>query len=228
MGIAVAYIHKDQYTDKFANFSRGVIGDENTARVESWYFAVQDRFDRTRYSIFGGDKNPFAEDPEQTQYLVAAIPTVHALAPTSTPVPDVTPSPTPEPTPPPMTLPVTRQVSTSLEPGEGVWTTAGLPHSSPDDVLMAKTYLRPDPARPYAAVGVLLVDHRRVRLHVTGGPTDPGGDLGVEGPGVIPDADLGDLLAAWNGGFRGPHGGYGMYADGRQYRPLRDGFASSS
>jgi hypothetical protein len=31
---------------------------------------------------------------------------------------------------------------------------------------------------------------------------------------------------AWNGGFRGPHGGFGMYADGAQYRPLRDGYAS--
>ena len=43
MGIAVAYTHKNQYTDRLANFSRSVIGDENTARVESWYFAVQDR-----------------------------------------------------------------------------------------------------------------------------------------------------------------------------------------
>jgi hypothetical protein len=75
-------------------------------------------------------------------------------------------------------------------------------------------------------VGVLLVDKRRVRLHVTGGTESPGGDRGVKGPGVIPPSDRGALLVAWNGGFRGPHGGYGMYADGRQYRPLRNGFAS--
>jgi hypothetical protein len=43
---------------------------------------------------------------------------------------------------------------------------------------------------------------------------------------VIPESQRKDVLAAWNGGFRGPHGGFGMYADGRQYRPLRNGFAS--
>jgi hypothetical protein len=61
---------------------------------------------------------------------------------------------------------------------------------------------------------------------MTGGTDSPGGDRGVPGPGVIPDEHLPDLLAAWNGGFRGPHGGFGMYADGREYRPLRDGYAS--
>jgi hypothetical protein len=126
-----------------------------------------------------------------------------------------------------MVLPVTRQVSATLEPGEGIWTTQGLPHTSPNDVLMAKTFVRPDLERPYSLVGILLIDHRRVRLHMTGGTDDPGGDLGVHGPGAIPDDHLANLLAAWNGGFRGPHGGFGMYADGQQYRPLRDGFASA-
>jgi hypothetical protein len=110
--------------------------------------------------------------------------------------------------------------------GEGVWTTAGLPHSAPGDILMAKTFIRPDPVRPYSTVGILLIDKRRVRLHITGGKESPGGDLGVHGPGVIPDSDRGTLLVAWNGGFRGPHGAFGMYADGVQYRPLRDGYAS--
>jgi hypothetical protein len=91
---------------------------------------------------------------------------------------------------------------------------------------MAKTFIRPDKARPYASVGVLLLDKRRIRLHLTGGTEDPGGDRGVKGPGVIPGADRPALLAAWNGGFRGPHGGYGMVADGKTYRPLRDGYAS--
>jgi hypothetical protein len=91
---------------------------------------------------------------------------------------------------------------------------------------MAKTFIRPDTSRPYATVGVLLLDKRRIRLHMTGGTDDPGGDRGVKGPGVIPQEQRAHVLAAWNGGFRGPHGGYGMYADGRQYRPLRNGFAS--
>jgi hypothetical protein len=226
IGGAYGYTQREHYTDRIAELSRSLIGDENTARVESWYFAVQDRIDRTRYSLFGGDTNPFEGEPDQSQFLPIVAPTLTPAGPTATPVPEATPLPTPVPTPPPLVLPVTQQVSDSPQPGEGVWTTEGLPHTSPNDVLMAKTFVRPDPARPYASVGVLLIDHRRVRLHVTGGTDSPGGDLGVAGPGVIPDADLPNLLVAWNGGFRGPHGGFGMYADGRQYRPLRDGFAS--
>jgi hypothetical protein len=130
------------------------------------------------------------------------------------------------PRPAPLSLPETKPLQTQPQPGEGSWSAAGLPRTSPEDVLMAKTFIRPDPARPYAVAGILLLDRRRVRLHMTGGTEDPGGDRGVRGPGTIPQSLRKDLLAAWNGGFRGPHGGYGMYADGRAYRPLRNGFAS--
>ena len=127
----------------------------------------------------------------------------------------------------PMEPPGIRPLRDNLSPGEGVWTTTGLPRSTPDDMLMAKTFFRPDTSRPYATVGVLLLDKRRIRLHMTGGTDDPGGDLGVKGPGRHPaGAERSQLLVAWNGGFRGPHGGFGMYADGKQYRPLRNGLAS--
>ena len=232
-GSAWMFWHRHDYSDDLANFSRSIIGDEHTARVESWYFALQDRIDRTRYSIFGGDTTPFEAEPDESQFLTPPTATAQATAmPASsatsslTPGVEASPSPTPSPTPRSLVLPQTRQVSAALEAGEGVWTTEGLPRTSPSDVLMAKTFVRPDPERPYATVGVLLIDHTRVRLHITGGTDDPGGDLGVSGPGSIPAEHLPDLLAAWNGGFRGPHGGFGMYADERQYRPLRDGYAS--
>ena len=214
----VGYSQKDRYGDRLASLSRDLIGDENTARVESWYFAVQDRVDRLKYDIFGGSTNPFGED-------VAEVVGVSQVAAPGG-VEEARESVTLPLKPAPLVLPETKPLRANPEQGEGVWTTAGLPRSTPDDVLMAKTFLRPDTARPYALVGVLLLDKRRIRLHITGGTEDPGGDLGVKGPGVIPDADRQLLLAAWNGGFRGPHGGYGMYADGKQYRPLRSGFAS--
>ena len=59
---AYAYIERDRYAHQFADLSRSLIGDENTARIESWYFSVQDRIDRTKYSVFGGSTNPFEED----------------------------------------------------------------------------------------------------------------------------------------------------------------------
>ena len=58
---------------------------------------------------------------------------------------------------------------------------------------MAKTFIRPDTARPYASVGVLLLDKRRIRLHLMGGTQDPGGDRGVKGPGAIPEAEKKNL-----------------------------------
>ncbi|KAA0239761.1 hypothetical protein EDM76_02870 [bacterium] len=70
------------------------------------------------------------------------------------------------------------------------------------------------------------MDARRIRLHMTGGTVDPGGDRGVKGSGNIPADQYVNLLAAINGGFKGPHGGFGMYADGKEYRPLRNGLAS--
>jgi Phosphodiester glycosidase len=217
---AYAYIERDRYAHQFADLSRSLIGDENTARIESWYFAVQDRVDKTKYRVFGGSTNPFEETAD------------NEIVPVATAVEASNPQPAPatsldEPqAPAPLLLPQITQLQPNPERGEGVWTTAGLPNSSPGDVLMAKTFLRPDTSRPYAVAGILLIDKRRVRLHIVGGKESPGGDLGVHGPGVIPQEDLPALLAAWNGGFRGPHGGFGMYADGVQYRPLRDGFAS--
>ena len=214
VGMAFLYTQRQQYTDRLAELSRSIIGDENTARLESWYFAAQDRFDRLKYSVFGGETNPFGEDvaqwvfPLETSQPIDTLVYQHIERPKAMPLPE------------------TKALHDKPAAGEGVWTTAGLPRSYPDDVLMAKTFIRPDTARPYAVVGVLLIDKRRMRLHVTGGTDDPGGDLGVKGPGVIPQEERKLVLAAWNGGFRGPHGGYGMYADGRQYRPLRNGFAS--
>ena len=217
--MGVAYTQRERYTDRLAQVSRSLIGDENTARIESWYFSVQDKADQLKFKVFGGSTNPFGEDETATAAPLvtgAAADSMHALDPTYFQTPK----------PSPLALPETRPLSSKLEQGEGVWTTAGLPRSSPEDVLMAKTFIRPDTSRPYALVGVLLLDKRRIQLHITGGTQDPGGDLGVKGPGIIPDAHRTDLLAAWNGGFRGPHGGYGMYADGKQYRPLRNGYAS--
>jgi Phosphodiester glycosidase len=220
------YVERDRYAHRFADVSRSLIGDENTARIESWYFSIQDRIDKTKYQVFGGSTIPFEEDTNDGIIGVQSSTgdDQSSGSPNSGQTPPVTLDERAAPAP--LLLPQTTLLQPKPEKGEGVWTTTGLPHSSPDDVLMAKTFIRPDTSRPYAVVGILLMDKRRVRLHITGGTQSPGGDLGVHGPGVIPDADRATLLAAWNGGFRGPHGGFGMYADGVQYRPLRDGFAS--
>lgn len=218
------YSQKDALAPRVADTGRTVLGDENWAKVESYWFRVDDRINKVKYRLLGGQTNPFA-----TGVQVEFLPRVQAR----TWIVDVRPALATVPIlpadlfqPKPLVLPKTIPLRASLESGEGVWTTAGLPRSSPSDVLMAKTFIRPDTSRPYAMVGVLLVDSRRIRLHMVGGTTDPGGDLGVRGPGTIPADAYAKLLVAWNGGFKGPHGGFGMIANGKEYRPMRHGLAT--
>lgn len=220
------YSQKDKITPRFADTSRNIIGDENTAKIESAYFAFQDHIDQLKYRVFGGSTNPFQAEQVTVSFVKRAEPrTIVYLANTGIPATQaILTADTMGPTP--LQLPQTTQISDSPQTGEGVWTTSGLPRTSPSDMLMAKTFFRPDKTRPYAMVGVLLVDSRRVRLNMVAGTEDPGGYRGVRGAGVIPAAQQSLLVAAWNGGFKGEHGYYGMYGDGRDVVPLRNGLAS--
>ncbi len=216
------------YPEQASATSRRLIGNEATLKVEGAFFSVQDAYGQLKFRAFGGSGSPFEGEGEQ-----AVLATSRAPASADDAGLDEELTPLPAPTPPkpaPMPLPEVRQLRSELAAGEGVWTAAGLPRSTPEDMLMARTFVRPDPARD-AAVGVLLLDKRRIRLHIVGGTKDPGGDRGVKGPGVIPEADRANLLVAWNGGFQGPHGNNSMFGvDYRGlptlYRPLRDGLAS--
>jgi len=227
--LCLAYTQKDGYAYRAAQLSHNVLGDEATAYLEGWYFRAQDKADQLKYRVFGKETaNPFGDsDAAVSQdFAVSPIEQTEVTITAAVEAPEEPAAP-PEPAKPaPLYVPSVRQLSSQLQAGEGVWTTEGLPRTNPQEPLMVKTFVRPDRTRPYATVGLLLMDHRRVKLHIMGGTKDPGGDLGVKGPGLIPPADVKDLLAAWNGGFRGPHGNYGMYADGKQYRALRNGLAS--
>jgi Phosphodiester glycosidase len=225
LGMAAAYTQKDRYSDHAAELSRKVIGDKNTSRLEGYYFDLQDRMDKLKFKVFGGSTNPF--DEERVYVQVAEWPQPRhvfidlnrnaALDPLQIPqLFRVRP----------LEFPKVTLLREKPEEGEGVWTTVGLPRTRQDEPLMGKTFIRPDTSRPYALVGLLLLDSRRIKLHMVGGTKDPGGDRGVKGPGAIPEADLSKLLVAFTGGFQGPHGGFGMIAQGKEYRPLRKGLAS--
>lgn len=222
----IAYSQRHAFTAQGADLCRRLIGDENTARLESWYFSVDDRLTKLKFRVLGGDTNPFETGRPRVDYIARPEPRAipYYLGTEGNPPPALLSPDTLGPAP--ITLPQTRLLRDTAAPGEGQWTTAGLPRSSPNDVLMAKTFIHPDRTRPYATVAVLLMDARRIRLHMSGGTIDPGGDRGVKGPGTIPADQYAGLLVAINGGFKGPHGGFGMYADGKEYRPLRNGLAS--
>lgn len=220
LGGGVYWAHENP--DQATQLSRGVIGQKWTVKLEEKGLYLQDQFDRLKFKVLGGDISPFDNQHMDPSLIVSSSPIYEEFVlPVDVPV-VVEP---PKPKPAPLIIPETTLLQAPVE-GEGVWTTEGLPHTSPEDTLMVKTFLRPDPARPFARVDILLIDKRRIRLNMVGGTEQPGIQRGIKGPGIIPEQDKPNLLAAWNGGFQGDHASWGMYANGREYKALQKGFAS--
>ena len=101
--------------------------------------AYLDRIDRTKYRLLGGDTDPFAIEEVVVQFVkqppqqIIDITLEHSY--------DFGPElpPPPKPMTPPETIPLRE----TLEAGEGVWTTASLPRTTPDDPVLMRTFIRP-------------------------------------------------------------------------------------
>jgi hypothetical protein len=98
--------------------------------------------------------------------------------------------------------------------GEGAWTPYML--DATGATVAYRTYLQPDPQRPYVVIGVVAFDLTRIRLHYVLGTKEPKVPGGHKAPGIIPAADRapGILLAAFNGGFRTINGHFGVMVKG--------------
>ncbi len=85
------------------------------------------------------------------------------------------------------------------------------------------TFVRPDPERKFAKVSIALWDPRDVELHMEGGTQEPKSATGEQGSGLIPrDPEvMKRLVGAFNGGFQGTHGSYGMYVQQKLLVPPR-------
>jgi len=113
---------------------------------------------------------------------------------------------------------------------EAGWQAFGpTPHNQP---VLERTSLKPDPSRPYAEAALVRIDLSQVELHMLPGVSEPEAVAGVPPfprPGRIP-AEVqasGQLLAAFNGGFKAVNGHYGMMTDqGVVLQPPLDGIAT--
>lgn len=183
-----------------ADVLRAVVGPAATAQVESWYLGISNTATRLQYQL----GNKIVNAPWKTAQATP-LPTHPAWSTLS-----------------PMTLtPMTPLMSPAI-PGEGSWTVIDqAPGKYSYLPLDAKSFIRPDPATPYAIATILQFDPRFTLLHIVGGTTEPGGSRGVHGPGVIPTTDQqgNALLAAFNGGFKYKDGQYGLMTDGVLYVP---------
>jgi len=107
--------------------------------------------------------------------------------------------------------------------GEGTWYNRPL-KEFPSEEVMAYTFVRPDPTRPFAFVTLAQMDMNKMSLGVVAGTKQPGGPAGNPGPGIIPDKIVksGNLVAAFDGGFQYRDGGYGMIVGDKTYLPLKN------
>jgi len=242
-GLFAAVSLKPALAAKGADLLRSVFGDEAVAKLEQAVFKVQDTVQREEYNL--GIKR--AEAPWQVATRPAAleIKTPRPISPTpapSRPVDTTTGdyakalTPTPDIIQPPTSVLPTIPVITPWQPapatplgaldGEGVWT--AYIQDATGQVVAYRTFLQPDPQRPYAVVGVVAFDLGHTRLHYILGSEEPYSPNGPKRTGKMPADDLkpGYLLATFNGGFKATHGNYGAMAGGVIAIPPRDGLAT--
>jgi hypothetical protein len=224
---------------------RQVIGNQGVAMLETVLFQAQDGVRRTQYGL--GLKEaaapwevavePTAVIPptpipsptptaEPTATATAVLLADAAVPPAETPIPTETPLPTPTPSPTPVLWSLPAAPAFGDLVGEGEWQ----PYltNSQGDVVALRTFLQPDPERPYAIVAAVAFDLTQVDLHYVLGTKEPALADGPRGTGFIPaerrQADR--LLAAFNGGFMASHGEYGAMADGLVALPAKNGYAT--
>jgi hypothetical protein len=110
--------------------------------------------------------------------------------------------------------------------GEGQW--SSYIQDSSGRVVAQRTFLQPDASRPYALAAVVAFDLGAAHLHFVLGSEEPASSILVSRPGKIPASDLqpGQLLAAFNGGFKAEHGHFGAMINGVTVLPPRAGLGT--
>jgi hypothetical protein len=110
--------------------------------------------------------------------------------------------------------------------GEGAW--SAYIQDAAGGTVAYRTYLQPDPGRPYTVVAVIAFDLSHTRLHFVLGSVEPYSPDGPKRTGEMPAADKlpGFLLAMFNGGFKARHGEFGAMADGLVALPAQDGLGT--
>jgi hypothetical protein len=233
-----------------ANPLRHLLGVEVVANIETTIFVVQDQIEQWKFDLgLAQAANPFGDvsDFEDGAGIQAATLPTQSVFPTATAVaPSVTPLPTDHPvdaqaTPIPTEIILTETIEPTPTPagwvladispygdlqGEGIW--QPYLHNQDGDVVAYRTFLQPDPERPYTIVAVVAIDLTKTNLRFVLGLEEPSKPGGAHGWGVIPSEDKqpGRLLAAFNGGFIAEHGGYGAMADGITALAGRAGLAT--
>jgi hypothetical protein len=190
------------------------IGPEPIARFEDEALAARDAYRRFVFSSGGAE----------TRIAVAG--------PAPPPALDTSQASVEQAHWPPAAIPTIWQ---SAEPGEGEWVKPDVPWlravpgvTSDAPSAFYRTFVRPDPERPYARALLVAMDLRQLDMDMEAGVEDPEPLTGPPGSGRIPrdPAIYRRVVAAFNGAFKTEHGHYGMMVHRRVLLPPIPGSAT--
>lgn len=215
---------------------RKIFGDEAVAQMENTLYSVEDGLNQAELRLgLLHPANPFGSAPggpvSQPVGAGSALPSAGSTASRTSDGASLASSPkapgSARLAAPPTQWPLPQITPLGSQPGEGEWQ----PYltSASGQIIAYRTFVTPDPRRPYAEVGVVAFDLHAARLHYEIGFEDPYASKTIPRQrGVIPSADLqpGVLLAAFNGGFKYRHGHFGSMANGLTSAPMRDGLGT--
>jgi hypothetical protein len=209
-----------------AEVLREIIGDKAVAGLEAVVFQVQDMIQMWKFQL--GLVNP-AEDnalistPSASPTFPPGTNTPSKI--TSTPSLARTISVQPSPSP---TFPWQPAAIAPLggAKDEGIW----VPYiqDSQGRTVAYRTFMQPDPGRPYTLISIVSIDLTLTRLHYVLGAIEPSLPGTPARPGKMPPTDrvANILLAEFNGGFQARHGQFGAMADGVEALPPREGLGT--
>jgi hypothetical protein len=203
-----------------ADILRSVVGPGPVAQLESLSYALRDTLYRTLPDLSGtGPAVTWSTGGNPAPEVLFSTPTVSPVVIT----PDAASMSTPVPSP-------TASPDVASAPPQIGWQAYGPARGRAP--LLARALIMVDSQRSYAGVALVRMDLSQLQLHMMAGFIEPAHPSGIDelipDLGMIPPADQGRLIAAFNGGFKAVHGHYGMMLDQITLLPPVDGAATVS
>jgi hypothetical protein len=209
-----------------ADWLRSLFGDKAVAGLEMYVFQIQDDFQKFKYDLgLGIPAGDYGAFPFPTPSPTLGLNTITSHPFIGTATPTMTGTIQPSPTIPAMWQPAIVPPLSNVN-GEGVW--IAYIQDALGQTVAYKTFVQPDPTRPYTLVTIVAIDLKDTRLHYVLGAIDPTqpGEPPHSGKMNLADRAANILLAEFNGGFQARHGQFGAMADGSQALTPRDGLGT--
>ena len=188
--------HVPWFGPMVADGLRSVVGSERVTQLEE---AVAGAEDRVQQVVSDGKARSLSEaTPSELLVNVAEVTsTAEAVAP----------------------APVGALYPATASAEDGTWQAVNARAGAGESGAMYRTIVHPDSERVYAELFVFALDLSKLSVHAVAGSIEPKSAEpmpGVTRPGVIPESDRAELVAAFNGGFKAEHGQFGMMVDGSE------------